>query len=338
MSINDEIEPDLLEKLTSLKSVPVRDPEKEKQGLVAFLKEASGVTPSITPEQNPRHNRWIYTLPSIFTVRRKEHSPMLNMLMTIIAIASLVLGGDGVAAAATQKSQPDQALYSFKLMSEDVRLSLSKETDQKLQLALDFADRRAAEINLMFQNGNLPSPAVRLRYQNQIEQMLQIALKLSDDLAVQALSQIQIRLKQQEQAFMRVQSNDSTNLTAVRAQIMQMVQERISWAEAGLEDPTQLRDQLQLRDQQQEQNREMQFTPSSQIEEPGAGPNAGNPWTTDTPTPGSGYGPGPGLNPTVTCTPIMNQESGTQATKMQQNQPTQAGPQSTNAPDPGRKP
>jgi hypothetical protein len=329
MSIRNEIEPELMRKLAALNSVPRRNPEKEAQGLAAFIREAADFPPAITPQPKRRHIMWMHALHSIFTLHRKEHSPMLSTLMSIFLIVSMVIGGGGVTVAAAQNSQPDQPLYGIKLISEVVRIGLSTDPDQEIELALEFADRRAAEITAMLQNGSLPSQAVQSRYQNQLEQILQTALHLSDGQAVQALAQIQTHLQQQEQEVFQVQANGSPDIAAVKADIEQMLQERLQWVQMGLKNPAELRDQLRLRDQQQDQIRQRTSTPEVHPTNTAPGTGAGNPWTTGTPTPGSGYGPGPGPDPTKTCTPVGNNGSVPQSTQQQQNQPTQAGPQPT---------
>ena len=301
---------------------------------------------------------------------------MLSTLATLLLIVSLVLGGGGATVAAAQSSQPDQPLYGVKVLSEDVRLGLSAGPKSEYQLALEFANRRAGEIQKMLQAGSVPPESVQARYQNQVEQTIQYALNLPDDQAIQALEQIHTRLQNQQQAFLEIQANASPNAKAALIRSRQMLQERLQWVEEGLTDPTQLRDQLRLRDRQQKQGIQSSATPSEQAtqESPGTGggnpwttgtptpgsgygpgpgtgdcgnctPTAdgqgGNPWTTGTPTPGSGYGPGPGPDPTRTCTPGSG--PGPQPTQPRNNQPTQAGPQPTQGaqpvnPGPGPKP
>ena len=364
MNLKSEIDPELMQKLELLHTVPVRNLEREETGLAAFLQEAQEFTGAVTPPQKRRHNRWMHALQSIFVVRQKEQSPMFSTLATIVLIASLILGGGGATIAAAQSSQPDQPLYSLKVMSEDTRMNLSADPQSEYQLALEFANRRAEEMKTMLQAGSIPPEAVQTRYQRQVEQAIQFALNLPDAQALKALDQIQTRLQTQQQAFLQVQTTGSPKADAILLKTRQMLQEHLRMVGAGLANPTLLRDQLRLRDQQREQDRLSSSTPPGQTTKvspgtgsgnpwttgtptPGSGYGPGkgtgecenctptlvgqgsNPWTTGTPTPGSGYGPGPGPDPTRTCTPGSSNGPGPQATQPQNNQPTQTGPQPT---------
>ena len=240
---------------------------------------------------------------------------MYSSLVTIGFIAILILSGGGVTVAA-QSSQPNQPLYGLKVLSEDVRLGLSADSQISYRYALEFANRRAEEIQRLLQCGNIPPEPVQLRYQNQIDQALQYALDLPSDQASQALSEIQARLQTDLRVFNHLHASGSRS-EAVLGQVRAMLQERQLWIEQGLANPTQLRDQIRLRKQQNQDpqtnptqvsagtgggNLSMTGTPTSGS---GHGPgdcaactpdqrgSGGNPWTTGTPTPGSGYGLGP---------------------------------------------
>lgn len=364
MNPKSEIDPELMQKLMLLHEVPVRNLGREESGLAAFLQEAQESAGAVTPSNKLRHNRWMHALQSIFVVQRKEQSPMFSTLATILLITSLILGGGGATIAAAQSSQPDQPLYSLKVISEDARINLAADPQSEYQLALEFASRRAEEMKAMLQAGSIPPEAVQARYQNQVEQAIQFAMNLPANQAVKALDQIQTRLQTQQQTFLQVQANESPRVNAILEQTRQMLQEHLRLVELGLTDPSLLRDQLRLRDQDRKQDRLSSSTPEGQATQvlpgsssgnpwttgtptPGSGYGPGkgtgdcenctptlggqgnNPWTTGTPTPGSGYGPGPGPDPTRTCTPGSSNGPGPQATQSQNNQPTQAGPQPT---------
>jgi len=356
----------LMGKLDFLQIDPLRNPENAKIGRASFLREAQDFSGAVSLPEKRRHNGWMHALQSIFKVQKKEQSPMISTLATIILIVSFVLGGGGVTVAAAQNSQPDQPLYGVKVMSEDARLGLVADPQSEYQLALQFADRREAEIRTMLDAGNLPPEAVQTRYQDQVEQAIQFAINLPNGQAIQALQQIQTRLQTQQRALDQVQSNRSADVNAVLLRTRQMLQDRLQWVEAGLIDLAQLRDQLHLRDQQRNQDRQNTVSPAGQSTKMSPGTGGGNPWTTGTPTPGSGYGPGGGTGDCATCTPIGNSQGGnpwttgtpiqgsgygpgpdptrsctpgsgngpgSQPAQPQNNQPTQAGPQQKNQPD-----
>lgn len=374
MNNDDELDPMLRKKVTSLRNVPDREPEKVSSGLAAFLSEAQELKANVTKQAKPRRNMWMYEFQSLFNGQRKEHSHMFGSLATLLVIVSLILGGSGVSVAAAQNSLPEQPLYGLKLLGEKVQLGLTSDPEKAVTLALKLTDRRALEISTMLQKGIVPSPVVQTRYQAQIENVIKFALRLTDQQAGKALSKIQTQLQTQEKILQQTQSHLSTNGAAALGQIEQMLQIRLRWIETGLDNPSRLREQLRDRDQLQEQfhqsrgsteSQESDSTPGTGSGNPwtagtptpgsGYGPGigtgecgtctpttsnqGGNPWTTDTPTPGSGYGPGPGPDYTNTCTPESGSGTGPQPTQLRTSQPTQAGSTVTAGPNgPNGKP
>jgi hypothetical protein len=336
---------ELLNKLADLGEVPARNPAKARDGRARFLLEAKELAQGVSPARNRRHTEWMHALQSFFTIRRKELSPMYSTLATILLVATLILGGGGATVAAAQNSQPDQPLYEIKILSEDIRLNAASNPETEFQLALEFANRRAIEIQKMLELGKAPSQAVQQRYQSQVEAAIRYAAELPAQQAVQALEQIQARLQVHQQAFLQLQGIPNAQATLTQTRLM--LQERLQWLDQELKDPDQLRDQVQdrdqIRDQDQIRDRDLdqqrlqdpQSSASPQTAGTQAAPatGSGNPWTDETPTPGSGYGPGPGPEPTCTCTPASGNGPNAPTTQPANNQPAptyppaNAGPQ-----------
>jgi hypothetical protein len=346
MNKENNVDPELVKSFAVLQAVSARNPLNARKGRAAFLQQAEEMAKTVTPPEKRRHNGWMHALQSIFFIRRKEQSPMFRALATMMLIISLVLVGGGATAAAAQNSQPDQLLYSIKLLSEDIRLGLTAGTQPQYQLALEFANRRMDEIRTMIQNGSVPPAAVQTRYQNQVEQAIQFAADLPNDQALQALKQVRTRLQTQQQTLEQVQAHGSPLVEAVLQQSRQMLQERLLWVEEGLTDLARLRDQFHQRGQQSKQDQQNSTMPAGHATQNAPGTGSGNPWTTGTPIPNSGYGPGNGAGDCTTCTPAGNGQGdnpwttgtptpgsgygpGLQPTQPQNNQPTQAGPQPT---------
>ncbi len=314
MKQKNELE--IIDQLSYLKTEPDRKPEHVREGRAAFLAQAREVAAGVSHTEERRHKWWMHPIQTIFVNRRKEQSPMLATLATVLLVVSIVFGGGGVTVAAAQSSQPDQPLYGLKLLSEDVRFDLTSNPQSQYQLALEYTSRRAEEIQTMVQAGNVPPEAIQTRYQQQVEQAIRIAANLPDAQAVQALAQVKTRLQDQEQLFLQMQTGISLNAEAAVMRSRQMVQERLQWVDEGLSDPAQLRSQFRQQegmnnDQENGQQQGGQQMggmnngenngQGTQVMGPGMGD--GNPWTDETPTPGSGYGPGPGTGDCTDCTP-----------------------------------
>lgn len=239
---------------------------------------------------------------------------MFSTFGTILLMISLLLGGGGVTAVAAQSAQPDGLLYPVKTWSEEARYTLAEDDAARLELALQFADRRMAEIQVQLEKGQVPGEALQTRLQNQLELALALAAGQPVDEIPAALQRIQAALQNQ----LRVAQGWASTVPAgeqVVLRVRAMLQERLALCAEGLQDPLLLRERLQNRRLQQEKP-PVQSTqaPQGATGQPdptrmqGLGPTAGtgqNPWTTGTPTPGSGYGPGPGdnQNPGTDLTP-----------------------------------
>ncbi len=336
MSLNDRVNDEVVKKLAALHQVSPRSPEKAVIGRAEFLKEAQSIARTVSKPEERRPNRWMGALQSLFVNSRKEHSPMVSPLAMILIVMSLLFGGSGLTVAGAQSSLPDQPLYGLKLLSEEARLILTSSAETKLQLQLEFADRRSSEIQNLIEGGLLPSDLTQNRYQAHVEQTLQLASDMPEEQAIQAMEQIRLRLRHQQQAFLNLNPNTNPQCGAVVARIRQMLQQHLQWVEEGLADPVRLRARMRqhLWQQPQPDTNDGATIPSpvSITGMPGgSGMGGGNPWTPGTPTPGGGYGPGMGNsggmggNPWTEGTPTPGSSYGPGPGPMT----TQSGPQPT---------
>jgi len=232
---------------------------------------------------------------------------MFNAIATIAMVLTLIFGGGGITAAAAQASLPDELLYPVKLLSEDVRYGMASE-QTRLELELQYAEKRVTEIQQMTQAGQVPAEATMLRLQTQLRTALQSAAELENELALRQLEQIHTRLQNQLVVMDSTGPAAEPKAEAARLQTRQMIQENLALCEAGLTDPTMLKQQLRDRTRLTIQQTQTDVSSADAIaSETAAG--ASNPWTTGTPTPGSSYGPG-GQNPWTTGTPIPGSSYG----------------------------
>jgi len=314
MRMDKEMDPRLAREFESLRSQPQRDPQKAALGRANFLAQAQQYADSLPPvskRTNQRHNRWMYVLQSFFVAQRKERSPMFSTLSTILLIVTLVLGGSGITVAAAQSSQPDEGLYPVKTWSEDARLGITANEQNRMQLAMQYADRRAEEMQNMLREGKAPPELVPVRMQAEINLALQLAAGQPDEQARQSLNQIREQLRAHEQAFLDLGSPADPQKEALLKGTREMLRDRQQLCEDGIQDPQTLRKRLHEGGLEGGTPDE----PGGTVPGSGPGDGDGNPWTTGTPTPGSGYGPGPGDgdgdgNPWVTGTPTPGSGNG----------------------------
>jgi hypothetical protein len=298
MNLSDELDPGLKKKLNSFMNTSPKEIDLAV-GRAAFLAEVQQLAGFVTHHEEQRHIRWIEKLQTMFFIR-KERSTMPGILTTLILITALVFGGGGATIVAARSSLPDQPLYSVKTLTEDIRLALATDPQAAYQLALDFADLRADEIESLVVEGKNPPENVANRYQEEVETSLKLASGLPAEQAAPALEQVIQRLQTQQQTLQQVglQASPQGRATLLRSQ--EMIMEQLLLAQAGLRDTNLIQQLEQDRDQIRLQT-DVPLLSGTQDGIPSN--NSGNPWVEGTPTPGSGYGPGDGTGDCLTCTP-----------------------------------
>ena len=299
MNPNPELDPQLDALLQALHRSPPRDPQLASRARDSFLAEAAQIAPCVSISTQSRLDKWKESLKPFWFSTQKEQKPMFNLFMTVLIVLGAVFGGGATTVAAAQAAQPDETLYPVKIWSEDIRLDWENDPQAKLDLALQFANRRTEEIQTLFvADSAIPEP-VMTRFENQQQQALNLAAGMPDGLTLPALERIRNQARQQEQIIAQLQVAEPA-AQQTRARIQTMLQTQEQMAVQGIQNPDWLRQQLRLR----EHDRIWFFTPTAQITENAGTPLSGsNPWTTGTPTPGSSYGPGESHNPWMDGTP-----------------------------------
>lgn len=230
--IDDEVRPWLatLAALDPLAQVPPRAPEAMAKGLAAFLNEARSVPVSSAPPT--RLPDWKHIL------FRKEMTPM-NVLATIALMLTLTFSGAGVTAYAAQSSQPDEPLYGVKLATEDLRLGLSQDPQERLVLALNLVQVRTQEMAQLVQANRAVPVELQTRLQSHVNTALEAASELGD--AALATASVQIRERSQAQlqaiAQLRALAPSDQNLSGVEAALTRLQ----TMAQIGADDPGQFR-------------------------------------------------------------------------------------------------
>jgi hypothetical protein len=245
-----------------------------------FLGQGEKFRAAVSRPKDRRHKEWINNLILVF--RRKEHSLMLNTLIAIVVTITLVFGGGGVTVYAAQGSLPDEPLYAVKTWSEDTRLALAGSSQEKLDLTLDFTNRRVEEMTRLQAGGKAIPGGVSVRMQNELEEALKIAAGMEDAQMIQALEQVRLQAETHSQAVAAVMG-DNPEL----ARLQERLQEQVQLAAGGASDPQGFR--LRVRERERQNN-------PAQTPNPTGSPNLTHtPPATPQPT-GTSYGPGPNGN------------------------------------------
>lgn len=262
--------------LQSLRPVTTRPTQKAMQTRRRYLAEAQELAVSKMPQR--RLNGWTKFWQTLFL--RKENSPMFNFIVSVIVIASILLGGSGVGVAAAQSSQPGELLYPIKTWSEDVYTNILFGDQARFEYALNLADRRIQEMQTMFEAGEVPEEALQLRLTEHIRTALELAVRRIEN-AEPLLEQIRLRLEEQLRLMLEVHSGGTPQGEVVQNQVRDMLNTRIGWVDEALGQLAQLKTQIQ--NQQQMQTNQGQGG-SGQQQGSGDGFGGWNPpWMTPTP-------------------------------------------------------
>jgi hypothetical protein len=287
---NDGVNPDLKNAFNDLQNVPPRDLQAASRGKANFLQQAAVYRQSVSRKADQRRNRWSSTIFPLF--QRKERLPVLNTLIAVVLAIAVFFGGAGVTVYAAQDSLPDQALYPVKTWSEDAILSLTGSALMGLNYALDFSDRRVAEMADLLAAGKPIPEGVEARLQNELDLTLELAAGLDDPQALQQMVQIRQRAENQMETMTRLISGAPGSEEPLLMRTQARLQEQIQLATMGEMDLQGFR--IQIRQRIQNRGGSGEPTPGSGNNPQGPGPMK----PTDMPGPsGSGNGPGP-MNPT----------------------------------------
>lgn len=218
--MNEEFDPQLIQRLQRLKNAPARNPHAAARGRARFLAEAASL--QARPLRSPlsfRRLAWSFAL-------------LLAFL--------LLFGGSIGTALAAQDALPGQPLYPLKLAIEDGRLALSADPQRQIDLLLEFNDRRIQEINQLAAQGQIPPAETAQRLEAHLRQALQIAAGMDDPAMMAALHQIRMRLEIQE----RTLSASQGEAGAILQQTRLMLQSRLGEIEENLSNPERFRRQM----------------------------------------------------------------------------------------------
>jgi hypothetical protein len=244
----------LIEALLSLRRAKERNPQAAQRGKEAFLSEAMQFQLDVSRTTSARPNGWK-------TIFQKERIPM-KTIIALLAALGMLFGGTGGVALAAQSAMPGDALYSAKLLTEDIRLSLAPSEEASVDLLLQLADTRTEEMTYLSAGENPQWSEVVGRMLTEVDAAIQIAARADDTTMTRILSQVRSELDVQMRVLTQAQVHASANGVRIMEQTMTMLQERDRFCKAAQENPQALRDQLQQKEQNQTSGQESTPAPA----------------------------------------------------------------------------
>jgi hypothetical protein len=239
---NDELDEFGKKVLSPLSEVPSLDPklvaaEKEKYILKVESYRQEILTHPI-PADIAKSNR-----PGLWLFR----SPILVKVLFGALLAVFILVGSGISVYAAQGSVPGDVLYPIKSLSEDIRLLLPSSPQSKLDLTLNYTDRRVGEIAKLVSNGEKLTNQASERYTDQMENALLLAAKLDDADMQKALEKIKKQAESQGMTLEELIAKLPDQASPAIFRMQQKLKQQVELSTFGENNPEAFRHEIRQR-------------------------------------------------------------------------------------------
>lgn len=226
---SNPLDPRLQRAFEQLKKTSARDPQDEATGRANFMAQARTLK-NVVVTPKPRRS----FLPSF----PKGVSFATAAVTALVSV--LLFGGAGTTVYAAQESLPNSSLYPVKTLSEDARLLIAAEPQTKLDLLLEFIQRRVSEITELNARQVAPPDIVEKRLQDHIDEAVSLSADLPDADKSQALERVLATIQKQQATLAAVQARVAVPAKPVIQRVQEMLQAKRSRVETGLQDPASL--------------------------------------------------------------------------------------------------
>jgi len=291
---NNKIDPELKRMLSLLEDTPERSDDNVVKGRSTFLKEASKYkqrSSSVIGQRQLNQKPKVESLGArLFTL----HPQMLRVAIPILLAVVIVWGTGWLTIHASQSSQPEQFLYSVKLASEEMALSMAANESDQFDLSSAYIQNRATEIIVMFNKGETPSEETIQRFGTQVDESIGIAVAMEDDQAIEALGRVQTRIETELQAVKLLKVDSLSDAGIARDKVLVVLQEKLDLVIKGQTNLTWLREKIKEESQTKSDKKSTPTpTPDSDSTDPSTSTEVkGNSQATHTRTPGAGNNQG----------------------------------------------
>jgi acyl CoA:acetate/3-ketoacid CoA transferase alpha subunit len=228
-----------------LHQVPPLDSRMMEQEKAHFLLEAENLRQNMIPGMagvkshkmghQPARLQGLFSLPVYKAL-------VIGVLVLILLTAS------SFTVFAAQSSLPGQALYPVKSASEDVALTLAFSPSTRLNLTLQFTNRRMNEIQALVAEGKpVPDQTTDL-YQQELNSALQLATQMNNQQMQTALSEIKTRAQDQGLSVGQIITHQPHQATPAMVHLQERLQEQVQLSTMGEANPQEFRSQMQQRE------------------------------------------------------------------------------------------
>jgi hypothetical protein len=236
VSNKPESEEILLKKLSLIKATPSRNSQKAARGREDFMNQVENlkIRKAVLAAKQTGYRKGLFGL-------RLSLAPItIAIALTLV----LLLGGTWGTVYAAQDSLPGDFLYSAKLAGESLHLSFVGNPEAKIDLLASYADRRVEEaIELAAQGQSVPE-SLPNNVETQLDAIFELAAGLENTALTQALSGVQIHLRDQDRDMTQVMAGLPEGVDPQLIRLQAMLQACQQLAASGVEDPNVFRHQF----------------------------------------------------------------------------------------------
>ncbi len=233
--------------LAPLRQAPGMDPMVSAEAKKQFILQGESLRQGLNLRPGARDKQIKPEPTNIFGMFQRK--PILKALAAIIIAVVIILSGSTITVAAAQSSLPGDPLYSVKSWSEEVRLSLAFSTKTKLNLTLDYTNRRVDEIQSLLAGGKAVNDQTSDRFQQELDSALQLAARLDDSQIQFALGQIKKHAENQGMTIEELMILLPSQAEPAIIRLQERLNEQVQLSSFGESDPEAFRAQMRERQQ-----------------------------------------------------------------------------------------
>src|SRR4030043_1832477 len=220
--------------LAPLQPAPPLDPQISAREKARFLLEAENFSQGFVPGAGSL-DKQLEPGMSMESIRKRPMSLLKALVAALIAL--FVLVGSSLTVYAAQDSLPGETLYPLKTISEDIRLSLTPSTKDKLDITLDHTNRRVDEINSLLAKGKTVPLLSTDRFEGELEGALLLAAQLEDKQMQDALLEIKSHAESQGMTLDELINKLPGQAEPALLHLQERLHEQISLSSIGEIDP-----------------------------------------------------------------------------------------------------
>ena len=227
--------------LQPLRSTPALDPALAGEIKAKFLLHGESLRKSLISRSNGVVPDQVLRKPKFFGINLRM--PVMKALVGTL-MALIILIGSSLTVYASQSSLPGESLYLIKTWSEDIRLSIASSPQSKLNLTLDFTNRRMDEISSLVETGKTLPAQTSERFQGELDSALQLAAEMENGQMQNALGKIKHQAESQGITIEELISKLPEQTEPAIIHLQERLLEQVTLSTIGENDPQAFRSQV----------------------------------------------------------------------------------------------